>query len=271
MPALNVDSYTIENGHYVGHDGFIVPKDFVEFYERFPRYVKDFVARRMPSSRHSASEREDRESDLVLHLMTLPDDSKYRMPGFNGHAEGCTDRVQIFHPDNAYGASQPRFRAYINMILLNHFISLKKKSGSNPILRYNNVALYATDPDTNETLDEDFLSRMSDSYRTQVMILDKVMDENLIVDEFREYVAEHNPELLLVLDTIGMSDTYTEAQGRLDMTEQLFMRSRNRLKVLYTCFEAKGKKKLPPRQRKVYRARAQKTNLPVTQQQAISA
>ena len=31
------DPFTVVDRRYVGHDGFVVPKDFGEFYERFPQ------------------------------------------------------------------------------------------------------------------------------------------------------------------------------------------------------------------------------------------
>jgi hypothetical protein len=251
------DTYTVLDGHWVGHDEFVVPAAFPEFFARYPRYVSNWVARHMPSTYHSASEREDRSSDLLLHLMELPKDSKYRQPGFNGHPEGCTDRIQVFNPNNAYGASTPRFFNYINLVLRNHFISLKRKAGSNPILRYNNISLYSVDGDSGDQLiNEDYLNRMSTSYRDATMNYDKELEQGAMVDEFRAYVEEYNPELLLVLDVIAMCGSYIEAQERLDMTEQIFMRSRNRLKVLHVCFTGSMN---PPRQRKVYRARLPKS------------
>jgi hypothetical protein len=36
------DPFIIRNGQYVGHDGFIVPREFEEFYERYPNYVGAF-------------------------------------------------------------------------------------------------------------------------------------------------------------------------------------------------------------------------------------
>jgi hypothetical protein len=37
------DAFTVVDGHYVGHDGFVVPKNFDEFHERFPQYVRNWV------------------------------------------------------------------------------------------------------------------------------------------------------------------------------------------------------------------------------------
>ena len=35
------DPFTIVDGQYIGHDGFVVPKNFDEFYERFPEYIRN--------------------------------------------------------------------------------------------------------------------------------------------------------------------------------------------------------------------------------------
>lgn len=34
--ALHDDAYTVRDGHFMGHNGFIVPNNFSEFYLRFP-------------------------------------------------------------------------------------------------------------------------------------------------------------------------------------------------------------------------------------------
>lgn len=36
--------------HYVGHDGFVVPKDFDEFHDRFPQQVCHWVNRHVDRS-----------------------------------------------------------------------------------------------------------------------------------------------------------------------------------------------------------------------------
>jgi hypothetical protein len=39
VAKLKSDPFTVVDGHYLGHDGFVVPKNFDEFHERFPDYV----------------------------------------------------------------------------------------------------------------------------------------------------------------------------------------------------------------------------------------
>jgi hypothetical protein len=40
----NAERFTIRDGWYVGQDGFVVPKDFEEFHEQFPQYVRNWVS-----------------------------------------------------------------------------------------------------------------------------------------------------------------------------------------------------------------------------------
>lgn len=255
-PVGQSDPYTFENGHWVGHDGFIVPANFAEFFERFPRYISNWVARYMPAAQYSITEREDRVSDLLLHLMDLPTDSIYRQPGANDRSEGCVDRIQVFHPARFYGASEPRFYSFLNRILLNHFISLSKKPGMNSLLRLNFVSIHTVDSDTKDSvIDESYLSHISSVFREAFDLQGHELEETVMVSEFLSFVEEHNPELIAVLNMIGECSSFVEAQMRLDMTEQIFMRSRNRLKVLYHCF---SDGMTPPRQRKIYRPRAAK-------------
>ena len=39
------DHFTISDGRCIGSDGFVVPSDFEEFYERFPDYVRKWVSK----------------------------------------------------------------------------------------------------------------------------------------------------------------------------------------------------------------------------------
>jgi hypothetical protein len=39
------DPFTLIDGRFVGHDGFVVPKDFDEFHQRFPHHIPNWVKR----------------------------------------------------------------------------------------------------------------------------------------------------------------------------------------------------------------------------------
>src|SRR5271170_338801 len=74
------DPFTVVDGRYIGHDGFVVPKDFSEFYERFPQHVLGWVRRHADRSTPK-QDVEDRTQDLLAHLCCLPLTSKYREEG----------------------------------------------------------------------------------------------------------------------------------------------------------------------------------------------
>jgi hypothetical protein len=220
---LATDPYTIsDDGHIIGHDGFVVPKDFAEFYDRFPSHVRRFVRwKRTP-----VEDREDCEQQLLMHLMTLPGDSKLRQAG-------CRDRIEAFRPD-AYGASEKRFFGYVNHCLRNHY-SQWRRVFSNPVRS-------AVEP-----FDEGYVYSQVSKWFSASRI--PYPDQSVMVAEFLAFVEEHNPELISVLNTIGQAETFIDAQRMLGMTEKLFLRARNRLVVLYEHFELG---EVPPRQRKVY-------------------
>lgn len=71
------DSFERVDGHYVGHDGFVVPNDFAEFYQRFPDHIKRWIKRH--AGRCSSKEDiDDWTQDLCAHMSSLPPSSKYR-------------------------------------------------------------------------------------------------------------------------------------------------------------------------------------------------
>jgi len=256
FPSID-EVYTIaEDGHFIGADGFNVPRNAHEFFQRFPNHVRSFVDRHMMW--HSVADREDRTSELQIFLLSLPPVSKFREPGYNGLPNGCTDRIQVFHPDNAHGASKPRFLAFINYMLLNAFISLMKKQGSNPIERVTNLPYFHTQVSGEGErvyVDDDYLHKLIPDCFVQTMYACWVMEDSIMYDEVCAFISAHNPDLMPVFKAISSCGSFVDAQRLLGMSEQLFTRARNRLRRLMECY---GEGTTPPRQRKIYRPRASK-------------
>ncbi len=186
--------------------------------------------------------------------MTLPEDSKFRAPGYNGFALGCVDRIQAFNPESVGGASAARFFNYLNLCMMNHFCSLARRASANPIRRADTLSLYSFDPE-GELIDEDFLFKLGYTGFQKTEDLNQTLEHYAYIDQFLLFIREHNPELEPVLDAIGTAATFIEAQRQLGMTENLFLRARNRLIVLFDNFNAGMR---PPTQRKVYRPRVKK-------------
>lgn len=113
------DPFTVRDGHYVGHDGFVVPKDFAEFYKRFPGYVHRWAIKHAGTSA-SQEDKEDWTQDLLIHLSRLPQISKYR-------EAGKVDIVATFDPLRQHGANEARFRNYVNLCLANKFRTMHSK------------------------------------------------------------------------------------------------------------------------------------------------
>ena len=120
----------------------------------------------------------------------------------------------------------------------------------NPVQRYNTLSLYSLDRDG--TLIEAYIYAFTREGGASEMNYDQSMENSILADKFVSFVKTHNPELLEVMNTIQMTDTFVEAKHAVGFPERLFIRARNRLAVLYSCFD-KGTD--PPRQRKVYRSR----------------
>lgn len=177
-------------------DSFAAPADFADYFERYPEHVQGFVARRLPETPRST--RADIEQDLLLHLMSLPEDSILR-------ARGCTDRIQCYEGDRS---SAPLFFGYLRMILSRH---LQKLMGGRRHVNIDDIA-------------EPICPRKHEH------------EPALLTSAFTLYIKHVQPELLPVMGAIAREDTYADAQRLLGMAERLFARSRNRLAVLFDCF-----------------------------------
>src|SRR5271170_2475340 len=70
------DPFTIKDGRSVGSDGFVIPKDFAEFHQRFPDYVHRWVSKHAAPAA-SQEDKEDWAQDLLIHLSHLSLTSKY--------------------------------------------------------------------------------------------------------------------------------------------------------------------------------------------------
>ena len=129
------DPFSVKDGRFVGDDGFVVPKNFDEFHERFPEYVRRWVRRHTEAST-SSEDIEDWTQDLLIHLRYLPLNSKHR-------DAGKEDLIQTFDPVKHFGANQARFQNYINLCLTNKFRSLYSKRRKDALSQPGNMSLDA--------------------------------------------------------------------------------------------------------------------------------
>ena len=247
------DAFTVDaTGHFVGDDGFRVPKDFAEFCEWNPKYIENWVKRRL--GRNAVDmDVEDWTQDLSIHMHYLPAKSKHRLPGANGRVDGCKDVVETFNPIRQYGASERRFRHYVNNCLANRFSTIQSKRQKNPICRLGNLALASCmDPENYEVVDDEYVHGHSEVLSRGTHSRMRQEEQAVFLSEYRTFLSEEDPDMLRVAHAIESTGTFGEAMRDLGMTEQEFSRARNRLKQLAVCFQ---EDQVVPKQRKPYKKR----------------
>lgn len=246
---FQVDSVT---GHFIGDDGFRVPRNFEEFWERYPHYITNWTKKRL--HKHIIDEDvEDWEMELYTHMKYLPERSKHRIPGTNGREAGCTDVIETFNPVLQYGASEKRFRNYVNNCLANRFNTVMSKRSKNPICRPGNYSLAAQmDPENYEVVDDEYVHSNSEYLSHSASREMKMHEDRMFLNEFFRFLEKHDPSVIPVAESMSMTGTYGEAQRDIGMSEQDFNRARNRLKVLRDAFLNSTD---VPKQRRPYRTR----------------
>lgn len=169
------DKFTIRDGHYVGHDGFIVPKDFSEFFARFPRYVSHWVCR-TTRKRATDPDAEDLTQELLLHLQRLPNESKFRV-------KGKQDVIQTFDPRRMHGSNEARFRSFINLCLANKFKTLFLKDNKNPICRPGTLTFGVSKDDDSATASDEYCHNHSRHLQDQASREAKKLSDDQRIDE----------------------------------------------------------------------------------------
>ncbi len=239
------DPFAVIDGHYVGHDGFVVPKNFDVFYERFPQHVRNWLARRVGRSTPK-QDIEDWTQDLLIHLNCLPANSKHR-------AAGKEDVVQTFDPRKQFGASSARFFNYVNLCLANRFMTIRSARMRDAICRTGNISFAeSSDEGDSGRADDEFCHEHSRHLRERRERQQKQQDARHALAEFADFVKHEDSSLLRAMGAIASTATSGGAAEFLGTTEADFYRMRSRLRQLGRCFHI-GKQ--VPRQRRRYKRR----------------
>ena len=243
------DPFTIVDGRYVGHDGFVVPKNFDEFHERFPQYVRNWVNRHADRSAPK-EDVEDWTQDLLIHLRFLPATSKHRQAGKE-------DIVQTFDPHKHYGANSARFFNYINLCLGNKFRTIYSKRMKNPLCRPGNLSLTTHWEETDrDQVGDEFCHAHSAHLRKRCERQEKQREDRHLIGEFVDFVQREDSGVLPAMGAIAATETLAAGAELLGTTEADFCRKRSRLRQLGRCFL---KSEPVPKQRRPYRRRVKRT------------
>jgi hypothetical protein len=198
------DPFTIKDGRYVGSDGFVVPSDFGEFYERFPDYVRKWVSKHADRSAPK-EDIEDWTQDLLIHLQRLPETSKHREAGRN-------DIVQTFDPVKHYGANQARFRSYINLCLTNKFRTMHSKRMKDSLCRPGNLSFDGqTEGEDPGAVDDGYCHSHSAYLRTAVEASEKQSSDRAFLEQFADFVRREDPLVLPMIEALPATRTLGDA------------------------------------------------------------
>jgi hypothetical protein len=222
-----------------------MPKDFDEFYKRFPQYIRNWVSRHADRTA-SKEDVADWTQDLLFHLQHLSANSKYR-------EAGKEDIVQTFDPHKHYGASQARFQNYINLCLTNKFRTLHSKRMKDALSQPGNVSL-DTQRECGDpfSVSDEFCHFHSEHLQRAGNASEKRDQDRAFVGEFVDFVRREDPKVLPAVEALCLAQTQAAAADLLGMTEAQFDRAHNRLLQLGRCFLS-GEP--VPRQRKPYKKR----------------
>ena len=223
------DPFTVVDGRYVGHDGFVVPKDFDEFHERFPQYVRNWVSRHVERS-VPKEDIEDWVQDLLIHLRYLPATSKHRKAGKQ-------DVIQTFDPCKHHGANVARFFNYINLCLANKFRSMHSARMNNPICRAGNVSLGGHfDESDSGQVDDEFCRAHSEHLRRRCQQEERQRDAIHTLAEFVEFLRREDASVLPVMGAIAATTTPVAAAELLGIAKPEFRGLHSRLRELGQFF-----------------------------------
>ena len=237
------DPFTIRDGRYVGSDGFVVPRDFGDFFKRFPDCVQRWVSKHAPASA-SGEDTEDWTQDLLIHLSSLPLTSKYR-------EAGKKDIVATFDPLRHYGANEARFRNYINLCLANKFRTMRSKRMKDALCRPGNLVLDGqTDGEDLGRVDDEYCHQRSAQLRTALKASKKQFDDRAFLEGFMNFVRREDPKALPTIEALMTTGTRGGAAYRLGIAESEFDRLHTRVRQLARCFLS-GKP--VPKQRRPYK------------------
>ena len=243
------DPFTILGGHYIGDDGFVVPRNFNEFFERFPDYIWRWL--RNHAYWCPAADTEDLRQDLLFHLQHLATTSKHRIAGANRRQGGCTDVIETFDPYRQHGASERRFRNFVNLCLANKLKSIRSKAAIDALSQRGNVYFSEeTGPDSLGNVDDEFLHLNSVEFRKKVSLSTKQRQDRAFVREFVQFVRREDQTVLHTIAAVSETATHEDAAARVGVSQSEYLRMHIRLRELARSFVTGGE---VPRPRRRYR------------------
>jgi hypothetical protein len=253
MPGYQGEPFTGDGTHFIGQDGFVVPANFIEFYDRYPVYVRNWVSKKLRKC-SSHPDVEDWVQTLLAHLFQL---YKGRVvKGLDGEDDqniggilyklGFTDVIHAYNPWAHYGASARRFFNFVNLCLNHKYLSLRSKyrkdATSHSLFSLDSQVSgdKSEDPVSGSASREYLLIDRSSLYRSQVVENRNITADGIFIQQFKDFVGHREPELLSLVDAIMSKDKVDEILISLDYDQNRYLRDRKRLIRLSKSFQTGG-------------------------------
>lgn len=242
------EPFTSDGTHFIGHDGFVVPANFVEFYDRYPVYVRNWTSKRLRKM-GTHPDVEDWTQTLLTHLCQLPkpkrivnpETGEVRLTGGTLHQLGFTDVIHAYNPWAHYGASARRFFNFLNLCLSNKFSSLRSRYDKDAAVHTS----FSLDDDPAPTQNsgdgtprEYLLMDRSALYRDAVTQNRPLTADDVFVQQFEAYVERKDPTLTPLVRAIMSQDRIEDIINHLGIDQNQFLRDRKKLVKLSKSFQS---------------------------------
>lgn len=223
-------------------DDFVVPANFQEFIERYPKYIFSFLIRKKCPQELL----EEFQQEMCLYMLSV---SK------NGRAKGITDRIVSFNGDKIGGASAGKFFAYINLLLLRKWMVLIERRCREPITQRQTISIQTiTEDNSNEFIpgsmtEEDIMLSSSLS----LVDVEEIMRNKSFVSGFISFLKRNEPVMVGGAFLFMKYNSLPEISRSEGISIEDVNRLRNRLRILATVYQ-RGMTKIPNK-RKTYNKR----------------
>jgi hypothetical protein len=275
FPCVDKEGHALAESHE--ERSFEVPGDYAEFEAKEPRYIRNWVVKKLRTVT-VPDQADDWINSLEMHMRYLPSTSVGRKAGYNGVAFcpecnavaefdgtgyhctacawdetvssksgiGCSDLIQCFNPYGSFGASSNRFHAYVNRVITNRYNTLVVKELNNPTCRKGTVSTISASGEK----DEDRYNEATEEYvhANSSILIDgersrqEKWENSIIIGRFLEYVVSQRPPnkdvLIRTIATIQLSDSMKEARAALKMDMKQFVKVRRQLQTMADEFRS---------------------------------
>lgn len=226
-------------------DDFIVPANFQEFIDRYPKYFKTWLFRN-----HCPQFLiEDFEQEMNLYMLKV---------SANGRKKGINDRIMSFSGDKIGGKSAGKFFFYVNLLLMRKWKVLIDRRLREPVDQKTTLNI-GLSQDTSETgfipgmITEENLIKNAERVDSIVIDSEEDLTIKYYVRGFIKFVNENEPELVPFIDELSKSASLPDVCRNTKLTIEEVNKNRNRLRILAKVYDS-GMSKIPNK-RKSYNKR----------------